>query len=152
MDTRLRVIGVVEHMAVSRPGRGEAKGSDWSVIVPASQGPRLTGRYLVRAEAGDMNRVMRDAQQAIRRVAPDVVFDVEGSRRISELRERHFEGDRVMMGLLAVSSSHCWLPLPWALSDWPVTGWSNVASRSASAARWGATRTDVMRYFQIENL
>ncbi|MBP0661864.1 hypothetical protein, partial [Mycobacterium tuberculosis] len=70
------------------------------VIVPASQGPRLTGRYLVRAEAGDMNRVMRDAQQAIRRVAPDVVFDVEGSQRISELRERHFEGDRVMMGLL----------------------------------------------------
>ncbi|KOQ62412.1 hypothetical protein ABW41_10450 [Stenotrophomonas maltophilia] len=152
MDTRLRVIGVVEHMAVSRPGRGEAKGSDWSVIVPASQGPRLTGRYLVRAEAGDMNRVMRDAQQAIRRVAPDVVFDVEGSRRISELRERHFEGDRVMMGLLggviiALLAATA-LGIVGLASYWVEQRRKQIGIRRAL----GATRTDVMRYFQIENL
>jgi hypothetical protein len=104
----------------------------------------------VRAEAGDMNRVMRDAQQAIRRVAPDVVFDVEGSRRISELRERHFEGDRVMMGLLggviiALLAATA-LGIVGLASYWVEQRRKQIGIRRAL----GATRTDVMRYFQVE--
>jgi putative ABC transport system permease protein len=151
MDTRLPVIGVVDHLAVSRPGRGEAKGSDWSVIVPASQGARLAGRYLVRAEPADMQRVMRDAQAAIRLVAPDVVFDIEGSRRISELRERHFESDRVMLGLLAgvivALLAATALGIVGLASYWVEQRRRQIGIRRAL----GATRTDIMRYFQIEN-
>ncbi|HBC51281.1 MAG TPA: hypothetical protein DC051_09150, partial [Stenotrophomonas maltophilia] len=35
MDSRFTVIGVVEHLAVSQPGGGEALGNDWSVLMPA---------------------------------------------------------------------------------------------------------------------
>lgn len=151
MNTRLPVIGVVDHLAVSRPGRGEAGGSDWSVIVPSSQGPRLAGRYLVRAEPGDMQRVMRDAQTAVRRVAPDVVFDIEGSRRISELRERHFESDRVMLGLLAgviiALLAATALGIVGLASYWVEQRRRQIGIRRAL----GATRADIIRYFQVEN-
>lgn len=150
-DTSFRVIGVIDHLSVTEPGGGEAEDPDWSVFVPSLAGPNLVGHYLVRADPTDMPRIMRDARAAVVRAAPDAVLDAEQSRTVSELRHRYFESSRVMIALLvsvivALLGTTA-LGIVGLASFWVAQRRKQVGTRRAL----GATRTDILRYFQIEN-
>ena len=151
MDTRFTVIGTVDHLAVSQPGLGEALGNDWSLIVPALAGPRLAGRYLVRANPKDLPQIFGQVGRAISAAAPDVVFDHSASRPVSELRSDHFRGAKVMMGLLAAVIiallGATALGIVGLASYWVEQRRKQIGIRRAL----GATRSDILRYFQIEN-
>lgn len=151
MDSRFTVIGVVEHLAVSQPGGGEALGNDWSVLMPAKPGPHLAGRYLVRASPRDLPRVFSSAQQAIAAVAPDVVFDQVASRTLPELRADYFQSTRVMMmllvGVIVALLGATALGIVGLASYWVEQRRKQIGIRRAL----GATRTDILRYFQMEN-
>lgn len=151
IDTHFRVIGVVDHLAVPRPGEGEEKDADWSLLVPAMPGPQFAGKYLVRANPTDLPRVMRDARTAVLKIAPDAVLDLEQSRTVDELREKFFLNDRVMTGLLiavivALLGTTA-LGIVGLASFWVAQRRRQIGVRRAL----GATRTDILRYFQIEN-
>lgn len=151
MDTHFRVIGVVEHLTVPQPGSGEEKDSDWSILVPAAKGPLFAGKYLLRAAPEDLPRVMRDAKMAALKIAPDAVLDLEQSRTIGELRETFFLNDRVMTGLLiavilALLGTTA-LGIVGLASFWVAQRRRQIGVRRAL----GATRRDILRYFQIEN-
>lgn len=151
IDTRFQVIGVVEHLSVSQPGGGEAEGADWSIVIPAMSGEQLAGRYLVRADAADMSRVMRDAREAVQRSAPDVVFDEEWSRSVVDLRDTYFQGARTMVGLLvgvivALLGATA-LGIVGLASYWVEQRRKQIGIRRAL----GATRRDIVQYFQVEN-
>ncbi len=151
MDSRFTVIGVVEHLVVSQPGGGEALGNDWSVLMPAQPGPQLSGRYLVRASPQDLPRVISRVQQAIAAVAPDVVFDQEASRTLPELRKDYFQSVRLMMMLLAgvivALLGATALGIVGLAGYWVEQRRKQIGIRRAL----GATRTDILRYFQLEN-
>jgi putative ABC transport system permease protein len=151
LDTRFRVIGVVDHLSVNQPGGGEAKDPDWSVFVPAEAGVNLSGRYLVQADPGDLSRVMRDAEQAVLRVAPDAVLDTGQSATLTALRHRYFESSRVMIALLAcvvvALLGTTALGIVGLASFWVAQRRKQVGTRRALGAR----RTDILRYFQVEN-
>lgn len=151
MGTRFTVIGVVEHLVVSQPGGGEALGSDWSLIVPAVAGPQLAGRYVVRAKPQDLPRIFGQVGKAVSAAAPDVVFDHSGSRPLSELRSDYFRGAKVMMGLLAAVIvallGATALGIVGLASYWVEQRRKQIGIRRAL----GATRTDILRYFQVEN-
>jgi putative ABC transport system permease protein len=151
MDTHVRVIGVVEHLTVPQPGSGEEKDADWSILVPAMPGPQFAGKYLLRAKPGDLPRVMRDARAAVLTIAPDAVLDLGQSRTIGELRETFFLSDRVMAGLLiavivALLGTTA-LGIVGLASFWVAQRRRQIGVRRAL----GATRRDILRYFQIEN-
>lgn len=151
MGSRFTVIGVVEHLVVSQPGGGEALGNDWSVLMPARPGPQLAGRYLVRASPKDLPRVFGTLQQAIAAVAPDVVFDQMASRTLPELRADYFQSARLMMALLtgvifALLGATA-LGIVGLASYWVEQRRKQIGIRRAL----GATRTDILRYFQLEN-
>lgn len=151
MDSRFTVIGVVEHLAVSQPGGGETLGNDWSVLMPAKPGPQLAGRYLVRAAPGALPRVMAGAQRAVAAVAPDVVFDQAASRTVAELRADYFHGARLMMALLAgvivALLGATALGIVGLASYWVEQRRRQIGIRRAL----GATRRDILHYFQLEN-
>lgn len=151
MDTRFTVIGVVEHLAVSQPGGGEALGNDWSLIVPAAAGPQLAGRYVVRAKPQDLPRIFGQVGKAVSAAAPDVVFDQSASRPVSELRSDYFRGAKVMMGLLAAVIvallGATALGIVGLASYWVEQRRKQIGIRRAL----GATRSDILHYFQIEN-
>jgi putative ABC transport system permease protein len=149
--THFRVIGVADHLTIPQPGAGQEKDADWSILVPALPGPQFAGKYLLRADPADLPRVMRDARQTVLKIAPDAVLDLEQSRTIGELRERFFLNDRVMSGLLiavivALLGTTA-LGIVGLASFWVAQRRKQIGVRRAL----GATRQDILRYFQIEN-
>jgi putative ABC transport system permease protein len=150
-DHHFRVMGVVAHMA--RPGAGEGGTGtiEWSVFVPSLPGPNLAGIYLLRADPKDLPRVLRDAKAAIAKIAPDTVLDHEYSRTIGDLRERYFRNDRVMAGMLvgviAALLGVTALGIVGLASFWVAQRRKQIGIRRAI----GATRGDILRYFQTEN-
>lgn len=151
MDTTFRVIGVIDHLSVSQPGGGEAEDPDWSVFVPAIAGPNLAGKYLIRGHPGDIPRIMRDSRQAVLRVAPDAVLDSGQSRSLVELRDSYFKSSRVMaallMGVIVALLGTTALGIVGLTSFWVAQRRKQIGIRRAL----GATRGDILRYFQIEN-
>jgi putative ABC transport system permease protein len=148
---RYRVTGIVEHFAVARPGGRGARSADWSAFAPALPGPFLAGSYLLRAAPADVPRVLRDARAAVAKLAPDAVLDQDASQTLSDLRLRYFENDRAMtrilvgviLALLLVTA----LGIVGLASFWVGQRRRQIGIRRAI----GATRGDILRYFQMEN-
>lgn len=147
--SQLRVIGVVANLmgsAVNGGGRAA-----WSAFVPTLPGGPLGGTYLIRANPQDLERVMTAARAAVATIAPDVVLDPVDSQSIPVLRAAHFATDRAMAGmligvivaLLGVTA----LGIVGLASFWVAQRRKQIGIRRAV----GATRGDILRYFQTEN-
>ncbi len=146
-----RVIGVVEHLAIAQPGSRGTNSAEWSAFVPAMPGRFLNGMYLLRADPKDIPRIVRDAPAVIAKVAPDTVFDHTNSNAVNDLRHHYFERDRAMVGmLLGVILA---LMLVTALGIVGLASfWVQQRRRQIGIRRAvGATRGDILRYFQTEN-
>ncbi|HJU08111.1 MAG TPA: FtsX-like permease family protein [Rhodanobacteraceae bacterium] len=146
-----RVIGVLAHLAVSQYNETGRNGAEWTVFVPAQPGGLLSGSYLLRADPGNLTRVMRDAKLAVAKIAPDAVLDLDNSHTLGELRNRFFRNDRAMAGLmvgviaalLLVTS----LGIVGLASFWVAQRHKQIGIRRALGAR----RVDILHYFQTEN-
>lgn len=147
-----RVTGVVENFAVTSPGRSEegVAGAQWSVIVPVRDDAQ-SGSYVLRADALDLPRVMQAAREAVARAVPEAVLDLQQSRELSELRERYFRSDRAMawllIGVIAAMLLVTALGIVGLASFWVQQRTRQIGVRRAL----GATRSDILRYFQTEN-
>ncbi len=150
-ELHFRVGGVVAHFARPRGGPGGSNTIEWSVFVPGQPGPQLAGVYLLRAPPAHLPRVLRDARAAIAKIAPDAVVDNQGSQTLSDLRENYFRQDRVMAGMLAGVIAA--LLLVTALGIVGLASfWVQQRRRQIGVRRaLGATRGDILRYFQTEN-
>jgi putative ABC transport system permease protein len=114
-------------------------------------GENLAGVYLLRAAPGQLDRVLRDARARIAKIAPEVVVDSLGSQTLPELRDRYFRDDRAMAGmLLGVIVA---LLLVTALGIVGLTSFWVAQRRKQIGVRraLGATRGDILGYFQTEN-
>jgi putative ABC transport system permease protein len=146
-----RVVGVLDHLVIPGPGSGEEKDPDWSVFVPSQPGLHLAGSYLLRAKPEDLPRILRDVLAAVTKVAPDAVVDRQNSQTVSDLRHTYFENDRAMAGMLVGVITA--LLLVTALGIVGLASfWVGQRRRQIGIRRAvGATRGDILRYFQTEN-
>jgi putative ABC transport system permease protein len=146
-----RVIGVVANLAIQQYDEEGERGAQWTAFVPAQPGPQLAGTYLIRANPHDLDRVMTEAKAAMARIAPDVVVDHEDSQTIRELRRRFFRTDRAMAGLLVgvivALLGVTAFGIVGLASFWVAQRRKQIGIRRAL----GATRADILRYFQTEN-
>jgi putative ABC transport system permease protein len=146
-----RVAGVVAHLA--RPGGGEGGPAtrEWSAYVPGLPGKHLSGNYLVRAQPDRLPQVLRDARAAVVKVAPDAVLDLQASRTISDLRSTYFQQDvamtGILLGVIAALLLVTALGIVGLASFWVAQRRRQIGVRRAL----GATRSDILRYFQTEN-
>lgn len=146
-----RVIGVVEHLMVPAPGGGEEKDPDWASFVPGKPGGTLAGSYLLRADPKDLPGAYAKAEEAIERALPDVVYDRDDSGMLPELRHRYFTPQRTMTGMLVGVIMALLLVTALGIvglaSFWVAQRHRQIGIRRALGAR----RTDIVRYFQVEN-
>ena len=148
---QFRVIGVVANLSVQQYDEEGERGAQWTVFVPAQPGPHLAGTYLIRADPRELNRVMVDAKTVLAKIAPDAVIDHQQSDTLPALRTRFFQTDRAMTGmlvgvivaLLGVTA----LGIVGLASFWVAQRRRQIGIRRAI----GATRRDILRYFQTEN-
>jgi len=146
-----QVVGIVDHLVTPSPTSNGRSGPEWAVFVPAQPGPQLSGSYLIKAAPADIARVLRDVRDMVAKVVPDAVLDQEGSQTISELRENFFRDDRTMafmlVGVIVALLLVTALGIVGLASFWVQQRRKQIGIRRAI----GATRRDILSYFQTEN-
>ncbi|MBS0381543.1 MAG: FtsX-like permease family protein [Proteobacteria bacterium] len=149
---QFRVIGVIAHLAVSQYTEYGERGAGWTVFVPAQPGGvLLAGTYLIRANPQDLDRVMTAARAKVAKIAPDVVLDHDYSHTLPTLRAKFFATDRAMAGLLVGV-----ILALLGVTAFGIVGlasfWVSQRTKQIGIRRaLGATRADILRYFQTEN-
>ena len=144
---QLQVVGVVERLQSQGAEVGD-KG-EYSVLFPV----RLTGDgdtlLTIRAEAGQRDRVMKDAEQAIRAATPDKL--IVRLRTLDEDRDTRYRADRAMSWMLITVSALLLLVTASGIvgiaSLWVTQRRKQIGVRRALGAR----RVDILRYFLTEN-
>ncbi|HEY1077167.1 MAG TPA: FtsX-like permease family protein [Fontimonas sp.] len=146
-DTPVRVIGVVDRLI--RPRLGEdATYTESSMILPIRMGGGY-GFFLLRTLPQDRAAVIEAVRAKLKEISPNrIVFKTD---TVEELRNKYFKQDRVMAGLLvAVVVS---LLVVTALGIVGLASfWVQRRRRQIGIRRaLGATRGQILRYFQTEN-
>lgn len=151
LKSHYRVVGVLKTLVRPDPPGWTPDERQWSVFVPAQPGPYLSGSYLLRADPQALPRVMRDALAAVAKALPDVVIDRDASHTLEDLRYETFKNDRIMAGLMlgviAALLLVTALGIVGLASFWVAQRRKQIGVRRAL----GATRGDILSYFQTEN-
>jgi putative ABC transport system permease protein len=150
MDDRppMRIVGIVDTLL--RPRLRALAVSQYSVMVPSMPGDsEIT--YVLRSAPQDRQGVLKVAVETLTRIDPDRLIPSKMSRTFTQMRAQYFQRDRTMIGLLVASGLG--LLFVTALG---ITGlanfWVQQRTRQIGIRRAiGATRGDILRYFQTEN-
>jgi putative ABC transport system permease protein len=144
----VRVVGVVDKLET--PGAQIGADGELTVIVPV----RLTGsedyNYTLRAEPGQLDRVMKEAEAAVRAASPEPV--VIRTKSMSEMRTNRYRADNALSWMLVTVSLLLLLITASGIvgmaSLWVTQRRKQIGVRRALGAR----RIDILRYFVTENL
>jgi putative ABC transport system permease protein len=143
----IRVIGVVRTLLAARlrmPGTNY-----YTMLYPQLPSGTYT-YYVLRSAPQDRERVLKAARAALLKVDPNRLVESEGET-YTQIRAQYFQRDTTMIGLLIASALG--LLFVTALG---ITGlanfWVGQRTRSIGIRRAiGATRGDILHYFQTEN-
>ena len=144
---QLQVVGVIDRLQTQGAEVGEQ--GEYSVIFPV----RLTGDgdtlLTIRTEAGQRERVMKEAEQAIRAATPDKL--IVRIRSLNEDRDTRYRADRALSWMLITVSALLLLVTASGIvgiaSLWVTQRRKQIGVRRALGAR----RLDILRYFLTEN-
>lgn len=149
-DDPIRVVGVVRHLV--RPSmQGGPTQRNYTMIFPLRPTYTLGGNYLLRTDPERRAEVLEAATKALRANAPDRIVLEEPTKTMAELRaEFHQQGrsmvwllGAVIVALLVVTA----LGIVGLASFWVQQRTRQIGVRRAL----GATRGQILRYFQTEN-
>ncbi len=143
-----RVVGVIEKLQSPNAQIGER--ADFSTIVPT----RLTGdnanSYTLRAEPGQMDRVIKEAEAALRAASPTPL--IVKARTMTEFRTDRYRADNALAWMLVTVSVLLLLITSSGIvgmaSLWVTQRRKQIGVRRALGAR----RLDILRYFITENV
>jgi putative ABC transport system permease protein len=141
--TPIRIVGVIEHMHGSWVG--------WDKVDRVMLVPRVSEftRYIVRTRPGELDRVMKETETALRKRDPNRV--VGKLRKMSDDKQRSYSGDMMLAFTLAVVTG-----LVLVFSSLGIFGLAtfNVNSRTrqiGTRRAVGARKIDIVQYFLAEN-
>ncbi|MGH8042283.1 MAG: ABC transporter permease [Rudaea sp.] len=143
----LRVVGVLDSLV--RPNAYDASKAQYTMVVPLRMGAGKDQSYLIRTRPADRSHVLATALAALKQADPQRV--VTTKRSFDEVRRKFFQDDRAMAGilvgvivaLLTVTA----LGIVGLASFWVAQRRKQIGVRRAL----GATRRDILHYFQTEN-
>ncbi|BFI95391.1 MAG: ABC transporter permease [Rhodanobacter sp.] len=143
-----RIVGVVEHL--QRGILGKAIDDDQAVLVP-SEPADASVLFALRSAARDQRRVLAAAAALLDERHPDRLQDPNFGRPYAQVRAAYFQRDRTMIGLLIASALGLLFVTALGIAGL-ANFWVQQRTRSIGIRRAiGATRGDILRYFQAEN-
>ncbi|HEX4050156.1 MAG TPA: FtsX-like permease family protein [Steroidobacteraceae bacterium] len=142
----MRIVGIVDHLL--RPDIGTGNDNDYSAIFPMLPDTRDV-TYVLRTSPQERERVLKQAKDVLYQLDENRVL--RGAETFEQLRARYFESDRTMIGLLIASAAGLLfvaaLGITGLANFWVIQRRTQIGIRRAL----GATRGDILRYFQSEN-
>ncbi|HEY0197006.1 MAG TPA: FtsX-like permease family protein, partial [Rhodanobacter sp.] len=144
----MRIVGIVETLL--RPRLREQALNQDSVLVPSLPGDNEV-TYVLRSAPEQREHVLAEAVAALTRLDSNRLIPPGRVRTFTQIRDEYFQRDTTMIGLLLASALG--LLFVTALG---ITGlanfWVQQRTRQIGIRRAiGATRADILRYFQGEN-
>ena len=146
-NANFRVVGVVATLA--RANAYNTATAQYSMIIPLHMGADKDQSYVLRTRPQDRRRVLAAAVAALKRSDPARV--ITHTRTFDEIRSDYFQDDRAMAGMLVSVIVAVLLVTGLGIvglaSFWVAQRRKQIGIRRAL----GATRADILRYFQTEN-
>lgn len=147
-ESGTRVVGVVDELA--RPNeQGGADAYHYSMILPLRIPFNVGGNYLLRTTPERRAEVLEAAVKALNRNGPSRI--ILEQQTLEEMRSEFYRQDRAMSWMLVLVSVLLLvvtaLGIVGLASFWVQQRTKQIGVRRAL----GATRTQVLRYFQLEN-
>ena len=140
----LTVVGVVKHLV--RPEIWDDAAAQYSMLVPIRADG---GNYLLRSAPQDRERVLAAALVKLKQAYPNRV--VLKKQTWNHIRSRFFQNDRAMAGLLAGVCIALLLVTGLGIVGL-ASFWVSQRRRTIGVRRaLGATRRNILNYFQLEN-
>jgi putative ABC transport system permease protein len=143
----VRVVGVVADLA--RANAYDDATAHYSMILPVFMGAGKDQSYLIRTRPQDRQAVLKAAVTALKKADPRRV--VTEQRTYDEVREKFFENDRSMAGILVGAIAALLvvtaLGIVGLASFWVAQRRRTIGVRRAL----GATRRNILNYFLTEN-
>ena len=147
-DKAVRVVGIVDTLLRPRLRTPGVDGD--SIIWP--QLPDGSGvDYVLRSTPRDRHAVLAAARTALLKASPDRLIDPQQTQTYTEIRAAYFQRDTTMIGLLIASALGLLFVTALGIAGL-ANFWVQQRTRSIGIRRAiGATRGDILHYFQIEN-
>lgn len=140
----LTVVGIVK--ALVRPAIWDDSAAQYSMLIPIRVN---NGQYVIRTAPQDRDRVLKTALEKLKLINPNRV--VLKKRTWDEVREKFFQNDRAMTGLLVGVCIALLVVTALGIvglgSFWVAQRRRQIGVRRAL----GATRRHILHYFQTEN-
>jgi putative ABC transport system permease protein len=141
------IIGVVDRLTHPYPGKAQ-RDEGFAMLFPIRPSFR-SASYLVRVDPGQRDAVMKAASGVIERNDPSRIL--RDPKPLVEMRAAYYAQDRAMVGLMAGV-----IVALLVVTAFGIVGlasfWVQQRTRMIGTRRaMGATRGQILRYFQLEN-
>jgi len=149
-DEPIRIIGIVEHLI--RPSQlGGPSAREYSMILPLRPHYNVGGNYVIRTDPERRQEVLEAATKVLQGNGSDRIVLEEQTRTFESLRDEYYQAPRAMAWLLGIVCVALLLVTALGIvglaSFWVQQRTKQIGVRRAL----GATRGQIMRYFQTEN-
>jgi putative ABC transport system permease protein len=144
----MRVIGVIASLRAQVTG---ADNDDYAILTQFKVGSQnIGGAFVIRAVSGKLNDVLKKAASELAKANPGHVTHLV--KTVADLREDYFRSDRAKNQMITLI-----LVILLTVSTFGIAGisayWVQQRRRQIGVRRaLGATRSDILFYFQAENL
>ncbi|KFI08517.1 ABC transporter permease [Massilia sp. BSC265] len=143
-----QIVGVVERLQSAHGDVGER--GEWAALVPARLYGNPGALYAVRTEPGQRDRVMKEAEEALRKSsATPMILE---AKTVEEDRQKRYRGDVALSWMLITVSVLLLLitcsGIVGMASLWVTQRRKQIGVRRALGAR----KLDILRYFILENV
>jgi putative ABC transport system permease protein len=141
----VRVVGVIDRLLRPRP---HDDGDDYATVLPMLPDENSV-TYVLRTSTQDRERVLAEAAVTLNRLHGNRVL--RHAQSFTQLRSDYFHRDRSMIGLLVAAAVGLLFVTALGIAGL-ASFWVQQRKRSIGVRRAiGATRRDILHYFQTEN-
>lgn len=148
-DEPQTVVGIVDKIARPNEGGGSAADAEIAMFVPIDTPFNVGGNYLIRVDPAQADAVLAAIESTLNRVNPNRILLEK--QKFSEVRQKYFRKDKSMAYLL-VGVSIALLIITALGVIGLASFWVQQRTRQIGIRRaLGATKRDIVHYFQVEN-